>query len=205
MALPKIIFFDLGKVLLDYDFTVAARRLNALTGLDGMAIMNATLAEKTPVCEAIETDQISSEDLYQWVRENFGLTISRDAFEKAHRDIFTVWPDSLELVKDLKAAGFRLGVLSNICQVHWDFCLENYPEVFGHFDLPLASVILKARKPNPEIYERAAQRAGVGLNEIVFFDDRTENVQAACDLGIDGILFTDAHQARLDLQKRGIL
>ena len=205
MALPKIIFFDLGKVLLDYDFTVAARRLNALTGLDGLAIMNATLAEKTPVCEAIETDQISSEDLYQWVRENFGMTISRDAYDKAHRDIFTVGPDSLELVKDLKAAGLRLGVLSNICQVHWDFCLENYPEVFGLFDLPLASVLLKARKPNREIYERAAQRAGVGLNEIVFFDDRTENVQAACDLGIDGILFTDAHQARLDLQKRGIL
>ena len=205
MALPKIIFFDLGKVLLDYDFTVAARRLNALIGLDGMAIMNAPLAEKTPVCEAIETDQISSEDLYQWVRENFGMTISRDAFEKAHRDIFTVWPDSLELVKDLKAAGLRLGVLSNICQVPWDFCLENYPEVFGLFDLPLASVLLKARKPYPEIYERAAQRAGVRLNEIVFFDDRTENVQAACDLGIDGILFTDAKQARLDLQKRGIL
>jgi len=205
MTRPKIIFFDLGKVLLNYDFTIAARRLNALTGLDGMAIMNATLAEPTPVCEAIETDQMTSEELYKWVREAYGLAISRAEFEAAHRNIFAILPDSLRLVQDLKAAGFRLGVLSNICQVHWDFCLATFPELFSLFDLPLSSVGLKARKPHREIYERAAEKAGVMLNEILFFDDRLENISAARELGIDGILFTDAEQARDELKKRKIL
>lgn len=201
--LKKIVFFDLGKVLLQYDFGIAARRLCELTGLDGKAILDATLAEPTPICEAIETDRMTSEDLYLWVCQTFGMTLPRNAFEAAHRDIFTPMPESWQLVRDLKAAGVRLGILSNICQVHWDFCARTFPELFGLFDLPLSSAGLKARKPGPEIFVRAAERAEVLPENVFFFDDRSENVAGARTAGWDAILFTTGAEARNALRERG--
>lgn len=201
----QFVFFDLGKVLLHFDFSVAAERLHALTGLDGMALMNATLAEATPVCEAVETDAMSSEELYEWVCAEFGISISRETFEAAHRDIFTPMHDSWEMVRELKEAGIRLGILSNICQVHWDFCRSEFPELFTLFDVPLSSVGLKARKPGREIYLRAAEHAGVSPEEILFFDDRPENVEGARKAGFHAELFSTAGEARKILRAYGLL
>ncbi len=202
---PKFVFFDLGRVLLQYDFDLAARRISEKTGLDGAAIMNATLAAPTPVCEAIETGKMSSKELYDWTCENFGMTLSQQDFERAHADIFSPILDSWKLVRDFKTAGFRVGILSNICEVHWDFCVATFPQLFGLFDVPLSSVMLGARKPSPEIYERAAQRAGLEPSEILFFDDRTENIEGARAVGMRAILFTTADAAREELQKSGIV
>jgi len=201
----QFVFFDLGKVLLHFDFSIAAERLHSLTGLDGMALMNATLAEATPLCEAVETDAMSSEELYEQVCAEFGLTLSRAEFEAAHRDIFTPMRDSWELLRELKEQGVRLGILSNICQVHWDFCQAEFPELFELFDVPLSSVGLKARKPGPEIYLRAAERAGVCPEEILFFDDRPENVEGARAVGFHAELFSTASEARKVLAEYGLL
>ncbi|MBQ2820191.1 MAG: HAD family phosphatase [Thermoguttaceae bacterium] len=202
---PEFIFFDLGKVLLEYDFSIAEKRLNALTGLDGKAVMDATLAQATPICEAIETDRMSSRELYLWVIENFGMTLAQEEFEAAHRDIFSPMTDSWEMIKDLKAAGIRMGILSNICRVHWDFCVSRFPELFQLFDVPLSSVELKARKPGREVYLRAAERAGTDPSKILFFDDRPENIEGAKNAGFDAVLFTDTRDARSALQTRGLL
>lgn len=201
---PKFIFFDLGKVLLEYDFSIAEARIAALTGLDGKAVMDASLATATPLCEAIETDQISSQDFYLAICRDFGMTLPREQFEAAHRDIFTPMTDSWKMVEELKTAGIRLGILSNICQVHWDFCKARFPELFQLFDVPLSSVELKARKPGREVYLRAAERAGIEPSKILFFDDREENIQGANAVGFDAVLFTNADVARRALRERGL-
>lgn len=202
---PKFVFFDLGRVLLQYDFSLAARRISEKTGLDGSAVMEATLASPTPICEAIETGKMTSKELYDWTCETFGMTLSQEEFERSHADIFTPMLDSWKLVRDFKDAGFRTGILSNICEVHWNFCAGAFPQLFELFELPLSSAMLGARKPSPEIYLSAAERAGVKPEEILFFDDREENVAGAQAVGMDAILFTTADAAREELKKRGIV
>ncbi len=205
MKTPEFIFFDLGKVLLQFDFSIAEARINALTGLDGKAVMDASLAHATPLCEAVETDRISSRDFYLKICRDFGMTLPQEQFEAAHRDIFSPMSDSWKIVEELKLAGVRTGILSNICQVHWDFCKTRFPELFQLFDVPLASVELKARKPGCEIYLRAAERVGVEPSKILFFDDRPENIQGAENVGFDAVLFTNAADARKALCERGLL
>jgi 2-haloacid dehalogenase len=59
-------------------------------------------------------------------------------------------------------------------------------------------------KPDPRIYELVGQRAGLPLPELVFVDDRADNVAAAAEAGMDALLFTDAATLRADLRRRGL-
>ncbi len=201
----KFIFFDLGMVLLHFDFSVAARRLDELTGQDGWNILSATLATTNKIYKAVETGSITKEEMYQRVCETFGMTLSREDFEAAHSDIFTPISETWELVRELKREGFRVGILSNICETHWEFCRKKWSELFELFDVPLGSFELGARKPGREIYALAATRAGVKPEEIIFFDDRPDNVAGATAAGYRAYIFTTAADAREKLRERGVL
>jgi putative hydrolase of the HAD superfamily len=51
---------------------------------------------------------------------------------------------------------------------------------------------LKMVKPNPEIYKLVKDKLGVEFEELIFVDDREENVNAAIKLGINGIVFDES-------------
>ncbi|MDO4629308.1 MAG: HAD family phosphatase [Planctomycetia bacterium] len=201
----KFVFFDLGMVLLHFDFSVAARRLDELTGLDGWDILSATLATTNPICEAVETGKMTAEEMYQWVCETFGMTLSQKNFETVHSNIFTPIPETWELVRELKRERFRVGILSNVCETHWEFCRRKWPELFELFDVPLGSFELGARKPGREVYTLAATRAGVKPEEIIFFDDRPDNVAGAAAVGYRAHIFTTTDNARETLREWGVL
>jgi epoxide hydrolase-like predicted phosphatase len=61
------------------------------------------------------------------------------------------------------------------------------------------------RKPDPEIYKLALQKANVEPKEAVFIDDKEKNLIPAIGLGMHGIHFTEPSIVRKELQKLGIL
>jgi FMN phosphatase YigB (HAD superfamily) len=50
------------------------------------------------------------------------------------------------------------------------------------------------RKPDPAIYMRLLEAAGIQPHDAMFVDDRRRNVEAAAGLGISAILFNPALQ-----------
>ncbi len=56
-------------------------------------------------------------------------------------------------------------------------------------------------KPNADIYEYLLKEYNLKESECVFIDDREENVDAAEDLGINGIVFHNYGQACAELDK----
>ncbi|WP_182908183.1 HAD family hydrolase [Microbispora sp. H13382] len=63
----------------------------------------------------------------------------------------------------------------------------------AHFaDEVVSSALTGVAKPDPRIYEIAAERAGVPAGRCLFVDDRAENVEAARALGMTAVLFTGA-------------
>ena len=94
------------------------------------------------------------------------------------------------LIGDLKAAGYRLYVLSNMSREFIDF-LRRFP-VYRNFDGEVVSCEEHTVKPEPRIYEILLERYGLQPDETLFIDDRRANIQAAEALGIHGPLF-DAH------------
>ena len=94
------------------------------------------------------------------------------------------------LVYDLKAAGYKLYVLSNMSREFIEF-LRRFP-VYRLFDGEVVSCEEGTVKPEPRIYEILLERYALNPAETLFIDDRQANIEAAERLGIHGHLF-DSH------------
>jgi putative hydrolase of the HAD superfamily len=109
---------------------------------------------------------------------------------------------TVALIEDLAAAGHRLALLSNapaeIAEV-----VAALP-VARHFSHCAFSCYLGAVKPDPECYRAALAVLGARPADVVFLDDRTENVAAAVALGIHGVHFTTPQAARTALATHGV-
>ncbi|MEM9160835.1 MAG: HAD-IA family hydrolase, partial [Verrucomicrobiota bacterium] len=92
-------------------------------------------------------------------------------------------------VADMKAAGVRVVALSNTNREHVEVFMSLYSEFAGMFDALYFSNEMGARKPERRIYETVLDLEGVEGREAVFFDDKLENVEAALELGIEGVHF----------------
>ena len=91
------------------------------------------------------------------------------------------------LVADLKAAGYKLYVLSNMSLEFIEFLRKT--EVYKYFDGEVVSCEEHVVKPDAEIYRRLVERYGLNVSETLFIDDRKENVEAARNEGWEGFNF----------------
>lgn len=94
------------------------------------------------------------------------------------------------LVGELKRAGYRLYVLSNMSREFIDFLRR--ADVYALFDGEVVSCEEGTVKPEPRIYRILLDRYGLDPAETLFIDDRAANIAAAREAGIDGFLF-DPH------------
>jgi putative hydrolase of the HAD superfamily len=104
------------------------------------------------------------------------------------------------LIEDLAAVGQPLAMLSNAP----DELAEAISELplaphFGHL---IFSCQLKSAKPDPECYGRALARIGARADEVIFVDDRSENVAAAAALGLQSVHFTSPSHTRAAVSER---
>jgi putative hydrolase of the HAD superfamily len=99
------------------------------------------------------------------------------------------------LMRDIKAAGCRLGILSNMPLDFLVWARENIA-VFSETDIAVFSCELNLIKPDPAIYEALRGKTGCAYQEIVFFDDLSDNVAKARELGISGIFWDGPQEAR---------
>ena len=112
-------------------------------------------------------------------------------------------PGTADLVRELHAHRVPLFALTN-----WS--AELYPlaparfGVLELFDDVVVSGRVGVAKPDPEVFEILAERAGIALDRLVFVDDKQDNVDAAAALGMDAVLFTDAAALRTELRERGL-
>ncbi len=94
------------------------------------------------------------------------------------------------LVGELKRAGYRLYVLSNMSREFIDFLRR--ADVYALFDGEVVSCEEGTVKPEPRIYRILLDRYWLDPAQTLFIDDRAANIAAAREAGIDGFLF-DPH------------
>ena len=104
-------------------------------------------------------------------------------------------PDAVQLMRDVKAAGFMLGILSNLSHDFFAWVGKNVP-VFDEADVAVISCEHNVIKPEAEIYRILRDRLGCEYGEIVFFDDLVDNIAKARELGIQSFLWDGAENAR---------
>jgi epoxide hydrolase-like predicted phosphatase len=96
----------------------------------------------------------------------------------------------VQKIRDLKARGIRLGLLTNNVKEfgeHWRtmFPLEEL------FEEVVDSSHVGMRKPEREIYELMCSRMGIVPTEAIFVDDNADNVAAARAYGMEAVHFQE--------------
>ncbi len=192
----KLIIFDLGKVILDFSFSSVAEGLarssNHVMYKDPGKVADYLLKHGTDIAVKYESGKIRSEDFYNHIKESFCLDLSFNQFKQIWSDIFRENEGVAELIDRLKR-DFRLCLLSNTNELHFEFIRKNFP-VVNKFDMWVLSYEVGVMKPAPEIYRIALDKAGVGAEEAIFIDDIKGHVQGAQGLGISSVEFKSVAQ-----------
>ena len=127
-----------------------------------------------------------------------------DALIAADTDLWTqVNQPMVEWAARLQAAGTRTGILSNLGDAMTAGVLTRQPWLAG-FQHALFSHTVKMAKPETAIYILAAQGLGCRAEDILFIDDREDNIAGALAAGMQAILYVDQQTFERELERRGL-
>jgi glucose-1-phosphatase len=200
---PRFLYFDLGNVLLHFDHALASRQMAAVAGVAPERIWDVVYASGLFLRR--ETQELSDEAYYEQICEEIGRRPDPVALELAGCDIFRSNLTMIPVISQLRAAGHRLGLLSNTCSAHFKFFASGRFQMIPEaFDVIVTSFDERVMKPDRRIYEIAAARAGVALEEMFFVDDLPANVEGARAVGVDAVQYTDTPTLQRDLRARGL-
>lgn len=197
----KAIIFDLGRVLVPFDFKRGYVRLEPLCGIPAAEIPDRL--RPTGLVQRFESGGIESRDFFAEFSKHLNLNATYNDFCEIWSSIFlpeTLIPDSMiaALARD-----YPLILLSNTNAIHFEMIQENYP-ILRHFRDLVLSYKVGAMKPSPLIYQAAIEKAGCRPEECFFTDDIAEYVAGAREQGIDAVQFQSADQIRNELRARGV-
>ena len=170
--------FDIGRVLLDFDFESSMARLFPAGISDPAARMDLLLERK----DEFETGRIEVDDYITWALEMLGSTATHEEFRHAWQQIFTPNEPMWRCVRQLAADGHRLILFSNINGIHWPWITENYPE-FSLFHDAVLSFKTGYIKPQPGIYHHAISHHTLVPAETLYIDDLPPNCATGRELG----------------------
>ncbi|MDR2182128.1 MAG: HAD family phosphatase [Treponema sp.] len=113
-------------------------------------------------------------------------------------------PAAERLVREVKEAGCKVAILSNMIQPFIDWARENLP-VFSLVDEGIYSCEAGEIKPDAAIYRLLLEKLGCAAEETLFFDDVEANVAGARAAGIRACLWRGAEAARGELIGCGVV
>jgi putative hydrolase of the HAD superfamily len=198
----RTVIFDLGRVIVPFDFRRGYARLETLCGIPAADIP--ARLRTTDLVQRFESGQIEPKPFVEQFCEQLGARLTFEEFCEIWMSVFL--PETLipeEMLAEI-ASTHRLVLLSNTNDIHFQGILAHYP-LMRHFHGFVLSYEVGAMKPSPLIYARAIEVAGCAANECFFTDDIKEYVEAAKEMGIDAVQFQSAAQIREELRRRGVL
>lgn len=170
--------FDIGRVLLDFDFEHSLKRLAPPNTPDTAKRINRILDRK----DQLESGLITTEEYTQWALEILQNNITEAQFHRAWRQIFTVNRPMWENVHDLARNKHRLILISNINAIHYPWIITQFPQ-FSYFQEAILSFKIGFLKPQPEIYQYAISRCNLAPEQTCYIDDLPENVATGKQFG----------------------
>jgi len=197
----KAIVFDLGNVLLPFDYSIVVRRLNAIEENLGETFLTFYKANYE-LHRSFERGDLPEEKFISTMLDAMLNKIDAKIFCKFYSEIFTLNENVASLLPQLKQ-NCKLVLLSNTNAIHKKYGWEQY-EFIKYFDKLILSHEVNAVKPEEKIYKAVAEFTGLQPEEHLFIDDILEYVNGAKKLGWDGIEFTGYENLIIELQKRNI-
>ena len=194
------VIFDLGNVLLPFDWGIARKRMCERTGCSRRELEDYFIT--TPHLAKLEIGKLTAQQFFEIVARDLRFSGNRVEFDEIWSNIFTVDEAMFRLAQTLKDF-YRRFILSNTLPQHIEFVFSKYP-VLRDFDGHILSYEVGLVKPDRRIYELMLQRFGIVAERAVFIDDLPTNVEAARTTGLQAIQHKNFQTTRRELTRLGI-
>jgi putative hydrolase of the HAD superfamily len=192
----KAIVFDFGGVIADHDNTPLNTFMTTSLGVTEKEYKKIRKkwmkAQKAGMSERQYWEQYAASN---------GKTLDDAWFEQMHQAMKKTMldiPGTLDIAKELKRQGYRVAMLSNVTTGHAH--IRRQTGYYDLFDPLLLSCEIGVEKPDPKAYQMLLDALQLPPDQVLFIDDKKENIEAAQKLGIHAIQFKNAEQLEKDLQ-----
>jgi len=202
VIIPKAVVFDLGKVLVDFDYSIAARRIAArgkMTLLEIAAYIN-----QSSLFVEYESGRVTTQQFFDEIRKVTGFRGDLAEFSNCFADIFTAIEPMIQLQAKLQQRGMSAYAFSNTNELAAEHIRRSFP-FYSKFDGCILSFEHLAMKPDARLYEVVERQSGRREAEILYLDDRPENIVAGAARGWQVILHESPEKSRAAVQKLGLL
>jgi putative hydrolase of the HAD superfamily len=169
------LLFDLGRVVLDIDFSKAMACWAAHAGCRPSDIAGRFVRDEA--YKRHEIGRIEDAEYFQSLRASMGIKLSDAQFLEGWNAIF---------------AGEMPGIASSLHRAAKRVPLYAFSNtnVLGHFRELFLSSTIGLRKPDAAAYDHVVKAIGVPASRIVFFDDLAENIEGARARGLTAVHVT---------------
>jgi putative hydrolase of the HAD superfamily len=201
MSAPSVVVFDLGKVLVDFDYSIAAAKIAPRSKLTPQQARHAL--DHSPLLQRFETGLMTNEQFAAEVCATCGFSGTLDEFYEAFADIFSEIKPMIALQAELRANRIPTCIFSNTNGIAVCHIRRRFP-FFAHFDSYVLSYEQGVMKPDPKIYAAVERATGQTGEAIVYLDDRAENVQGGLARGWRALLHETPEKTIPALRQMGL-
>lgn len=204
MTRPRAVVFDLGGVLITFDYRIAVGRLLPQMKIQPDELWR--LLEQTQLLHDYERGEITTSGFFVAVQTATGFSGSFAGFCDSFTSMFGQVPQMVALHAELRAKGVRTYVLSNTNEIAIEYFREKFP-FFRQFDGYVLSYdpAVRALKPSARMYEKIEEISGLRGSELFYLDDIPQYVETAQKRGWQAIVHTSEQSSREALIKAGLL
>jgi putative hydrolase of the HAD superfamily len=198
----QAVIFDYGEVLSGPPDPQAHRNLLAIAGVPEEAFEKAYWAHRLDY----DADILDGQTYWQTVARDTGVSFTVKQIGQLLEQDAIMWmnlnPAMIAWIPRIKAAGFRLGILSNMGFGVLDYMRPRFAWL-AQFDYLTFSCDLGIVKPDPAIYLHTVKKLGVAPDQALFIDNLEKNITGAEAVGLHAALFQNVEQLQEDLSRRG--
>jgi 2-haloacid dehalogenase len=177
---PEAVVFDLGNVLLDFDYGKTVARIKSKCKMSEAELKKVFSA--SPLFDKFEHGHFSPEEYFAEIQRITCYGGSFEEFAEFFGDVFAEAPEMIAWNEELKRKKIPRYILSNTNDLSIRFIRKRFP-FFNEFDGYVLSYEHRVMKPATRIYELIEQMAGLRGNDLFYIDDREENIHAALARG----------------------
>jgi HAD superfamily hydrolase (TIGR01509 family) len=199
---PEVVVFDLGKVLLHFDYSIAVSKLRQMCRVPFEEIVR--LLDQSPLLHQYECNQVSTAQFFQSIRDLSGFSGNFSQFQEIFGDIFSPVDEMIQLNRRLRAFSIPTIIFSNTNEMAVQHIRRAYP-FFAEFDDYVLSCEHGVMKPDLRLYEVLESRTGRSGDQLLYIDDRPENVAAGETMGWLTILHQQAEATIRAVAEYGLL
>lgn len=195
----KALIFDLGNVVFNVDMDLIPIHWAENSGIPLEKIKN--YFEKDKNFDKFERGDLTEEEYREITNENLEMNLNEKDFDDGLTALYLdETHDINSLLKELKM-NYRIIALSNTNIIHKRVWRKKYKDTMDEFEKIFSSHEINTRKPETEPYLIALDYLKMKPEEVIFLDDKPENIEPAKTLGMKTITVKSPIQMRKELNE----